>query len=138
MSGVNGRHNGRRIVLPVAVLSAQNPTDLTLVRASALLDTGATVSGIGPRLISELGLLSHQKRRLISATNISFVDYYLFRIGLFENEGGQTNGLPYIFDGLDGFGWGHEGDFEVILGMDVLGRCDFSVSKSGNWQLNFG
>lgn len=123
--------------MPVAILSAVNPTNLTLVRANALLDTGATVSGIGPRIISELGLVSHQKRRLVSATQISFVDYYLFRIGLFSDDANLATNLPYIFDKIDGFGWGREGDFEVLLGMDVLSRCDLSVSRSGTWQLNF-
>ncbi|MEQ1549182.1 MAG: hypothetical protein ABL918_11140 [Chakrabartia sp.] len=138
---VNGRHNGRRIVLPVAILGAENPADLTHVRALALLDTGATVSGIGPRIIHELGLESHQKRRLVSATEIRFVDYYLFRIGLFAEQGdvsAQESSIPYIFGESDGFSWGREGDFEVILGMDILKQCEFSSDRSGQWALLFG
>lgn len=30
------------------------------------------------------------------------------------------------------------GGFYVILGMDVLRQCDFSVDRTGRWQLSFG
>jgi hypothetical protein len=138
---VNGRHNGRRIILPIVVLGAENPADLTFVDALALVDTGATVSGIGPRIITTLGLESHQKRRLVSATEIRMVDYFLFRLGLFANAGAPESTpplLPYIFNDIDGFSWGQAGDFDVILGMDILRRCDFLIDRAGNWSLGFG
>ena len=110
--------------------------------ARALVDTGATVSGIGPRGIAELGLTSHSKKPLKSATDEAFVDYYLFRIG-FEISGHETASadavrLPYVFDELDGFSWGRPGDFEVILGMDVLRMCDLSLMRDGRCSLAFG
>ncbi len=141
MLAVKGRHDGRRIIVPIAVLAAENPSDLTYVDALALVDTGATVSGIGPRIVAELGLESHQKRRLVSATEIRMVDYFLFRLGLFTGTFGEipTNPtLPYIFNDIDGFSWDQAGDFDVILGMDVLRKCDFAIDRAGNWSLAFG
>ena len=93
--------------------------------ATALLDTGATVSGIGPRVINQLALLTSGKNRLGSATDEAFVDYYLFRLGLFSTDQLLLDqlgpgDLPFLFDEIDGFSWSRATDFDVILGMDVV------------------
>ena len=111
--------------------------------ATALLDTGATVSGIGPRVIAGLGLKSYAKNRLGSATEERFVDCYLFRLGLFSTEQVALEqlgpgDLPFIFGDLDGFSWSRIADFDVILGMDVLSRCDLDISRAGRCTLTFG
>lgn len=111
--------------------------------ATALLDTGATVSGVGPRIIRQLTLLSSGKNRLGSATDEAFVDYYLFRLGLFSTEQLQLDqlgpgDLPFLFDEIDGFSWSRQTDFDVILGMDVLSRCDLHLDRSGRCVLQFG
>jgi hypothetical protein len=132
---IEGVSDGRQIILSIAVLGSDNPTDLTFINASALLDTGATVSGIGPRIISELGLESHGKRPLGSATEIRMVNYFMFRLGIFSQP---EQPLPYIFRELEGFGWPEPKSFDVILGMDVLKQCDFSMDRKGSWSLAFG
>lgn len=134
--------SGNRILLDVLVFKPGSPSDLTGLDARALLDTGATVSGISPRIVAELGLQSHTKKRLKSATEERFVDYFLFRIGWNINPEiesiGQPASFPFIFDELDGFGWGLAGDFDVILGMDVLRQCDFQLQRGGRCRLTFG
>jgi hypothetical protein len=117
-------------------MRADPPSDFTHVAAVALVDTGSTVSGIGPRLIAELGLESHQKRRLKSATEERFVPYFLFRLGLWPD--GDRSALPFIFDGLDGFGRSRSSDFEVILGMDVLGRLNLSTRALQEAVVRYG
>jgi hypothetical protein len=88
-------------LLDLRVLRGGDSTDMTSMTARALLDTGATVSGIGPRVVAELGLASHSKKRLKSATDEVFVDYYLFRIG-FDLPGSELETdawrLPFIFN----------------------------------------
>jgi hypothetical protein len=129
----------RQILLDVAILSSRDPTDLNHNIYTALLDTGATSSGIGPKVIHELGLRSHQKKPLSVATEMRMVEYYLFRIGLFMNSmPGDLNTLPYIFEDTEGFSWKEQKSFDVILGMDIIGKCDFSLNKNGQWKLNFG
>lgn len=137
------RRKANRFLLPVAVLRPGDPTDLTYFDAIALLDTGATKSGIGPRPIAELGLESSGKSRLRSATDEVFVDYYLFRLGLYTTEQivAETVGpgdLPFIFEELNGFSWSKPGDFDVILGMDVLSLCDIHLTRNGRCRLIFG
>lgn len=136
------QRKNNRFLLPVAVLRPGEPADLTRFDATALLDTGATKSGIGPRPIRELGLKSYGKNRLRSATDEVFVEYYLFRIGLYTTEQLEANSLvsgdlPFIFDALDGFSWRRDGDFDVILGMDVLSLCDVNLSRDGSCRLIF-
>lgn len=135
MRSVKGKHDGRQLILSVAVLGSDNPTDLTFVKARALLDTGSTVSGLGPEIISQLGLKSYGKRPLGSATELRLVNYFFFRIGLF---GVQESELPYVFADLDGFGWPEPKSFDVILGMDVLSKCDLQIDRGGSWSLAFG
>ena len=142
MRELSCRLNRSRYLLPVAVLRPGHAIDLETYTATALLDTGATVSGIGPRVIAGLGLKSYGKNRLGSATEERFVDYYLFRLGLFSDDqvGSEQlapSDLPYIFDELDGFSWSRTADFDVILGMDVLARCDVSLDRNGRCTLRF-
>ncbi|MBJ7441405.1 MAG: hypothetical protein JHD35_20630 [Sphingopyxis sp.] len=143
MQAIEGRHDGRKILLPVHILRPGHALDLTSVEVMALLDTGATTSGIGEPVINKLGLISYGKKRLKSAREESFVPYYLFKIGLCDNRADPSRDmpsikLPYIFPETDGFSWSHATDFQVILGMDVLRKCDLNSMRDGRWVLTFG
>jgi Aspartyl protease len=133
---LKGQSDGRQILLNVAILGSRNPTDLTFFECVALLDTGATSSGIGPRVIRELGLRSHEKKLLSVATEMRMVEYFLFRVGLFPVGGdGVRSSLPFVFAEIDGFSWVAAKTFDVILGMDVLSQCAFTLSRTGAWTL---
>ena len=56
MSPIEWTHDGRRVLLPISILRPSPATDLTAVSVTALVDTGATVSGIATRVIRELDL----------------------------------------------------------------------------------
>lgn len=135
--------SGRRILFPVRVFRPGKAADMTSVAATALLDTGATVSGLGPHVVKELGLRSHMKKRLLSATEEVFADYYLFRIGLYTTAqmGDIAEALatwPFLFDEVEGFSWCRDADFDVILGMDILAQCDVVLGRHGTCQIRFG
>jgi hypothetical protein len=137
----SGHHDGRKIILPLAILGSDNIADLTFISATGLLDTGASCSAIGPRNISELGLIPYEKRNLIVATEDRLVDYFLFRVGLFDSsgdDGGSRAQLPYVFPDIDGFGMRPSSYFDVILGMDVLRHCELHIDRIGHWRLSFG
>lgn len=137
MASLEGRHEGRKILLPVAILRSVDPADLTHVRVIALLDTGATSSAISPRVIGELGLEPFEKRHLTVATENRLVDYYVFRVGLFDSSM-EGAAFPFVFGETRGFGMSSTLGFDVILGMDVLRQCDFRLDRTGHWQLSFG
>ncbi len=115
-------------------------TDFTSYQALALIDTGATTSGITPKVIAALGLTSLGKRPIGSAQGEGQADRYMFRIGLrppnFDWD--DAPNLPYLFDAIMGFGLGSGFKFEVLLGMDILSQCDFRMDRFGNAVLSFG
>lgn len=139
MPSLEGRLSAnRQLLLPIAVLASRDPSDISFVDAVALIDTGATSSGIGPKIVEKLRLKSHQKKPLSVATELRLVDYYLFRIGFVDGDAVSQNSLPYIFTETDGFSWLEQKSFDVILGMDVISQCDLHVMRNGSWQLSFG
>lgn len=143
MRELSVRLRRNRFLLPVAVLKPGDLADLNYRLFTALLDTGATVSGIGPRVVDAFALRSYGKNRLGSATEEVFVSYYLFRLGLFSSEQLDAEqlgpaDLPFLFEEIDGFSWARETDFDVILGMDVLSRCEVNLDRHGRCTLRFG
>lgn len=132
-----------RYLFPVRILRADSASDMTSFEATALLDTGATVSGIGPSVIEALDLRSHMKKRLLSATEEVFADYYLFRVGFhttrqLERVEQAISEWPYLFPEIEGFSWMRRGDFDIIVGMDILSQCDVAISRQGECCLTFG
>jgi hypothetical protein len=139
LGSLEGRIGDRQVTLEVAILGSREPLDLTHRRYSALLDTGASTCGIGPRVIGDLSMRSHQKKPLSVATELRMVDFYFFRIGLFSHDDNEhANGLPFVFAETQGFSWSEQKSFDVILGIDVLKQCDFAMSRNGRWTLKFG
>lgn len=141
MPELSFRHDGRRVLLEIAVLKPGGWEDFRWVTATALLDTGATVSGLGAPLIRKLGLVSYGKRVLKSARDEAPVPYFIFRLGLFPDvHSPAPDGLrvPFVFSELDGFGWMRDADFDAILGMDVLRQCDLRMDRDGTGSLSFG
>jgi hypothetical protein len=137
MSQINWLHDGRRITLPVRILRADNPFDLTFLDAVALVDTGATVSGIDESFAEKLGLEPLGKRPLQSAHGLGHTERFMFRIGLMP-DGSDQMSLPFIFDASYGFGLRGSEHFTALIGMDILRQCDFSIDRHGRCRLVFG
>lgn len=120
------RRERSRILVDVVILRPDPPSDLTSLSVRALLDTGATTSGVSRSVAERLGLPSVGKRPVGTAGGLILVDRYLFRIGF-----ATAGGLPFIFDEIAGFELVEMTNFEAVLGMDVLGRCDFEMRRDG-------
>lgn len=122
-------------------MDARNPTDLSFLEVSALLDTGATGGAISPRIINHFGLEPFEKRYLKVATEDRLANYYYYRIGLFPDisaDHSLSSGLPFVFGEIVGFGMQSSSNFDMIIGMNLLKQCDFSMNRSGAWTLAFG
>jgi hypothetical protein len=50
----------------------------------------------------------------------------------------SVNEWPYLFAEIEGFGWLRRGDFDVIIGMDILSQCNVVLSRQGECHLSFG
>lgn len=136
---ISWHSDGRRILLPVAILAPSPSSDLTSVDGQALVDTGSTISGITRHVAEKLGLSGRGKRPLSSAQGEGQAERYLFRIGLTPDaEAGSTPSFPFIFEEVMGFELTNAFQFEALLGMDILGRCDFTTKRDRSCTLRFG
>ncbi len=140
MSRIEWSHDRRRILLPVCIFRPHDPTDptdLTHVRARALVDTGATASAIDVSIAARLQIESHGKRPLQSAHGLGQAERFFFRTGIYPDDA-SPNSLPFIFDDLFGFGLMGAEHFDALIGMDILSQCEFSMDRRGRCILSFG
>jgi hypothetical protein len=106
---------------------------------SALLDTGATVSGITPRVARALDLAPRGKRPLESARAEEQAERYLFRIGLNPDRApGEPPAFSFVFEDIVGFELGEHFHLDMLLGMDVLSQCMFQMDAAHRCQLTVG
>jgi hypothetical protein len=129
----------RRILIPALVLAPYPVTDLTGSEAKALIDTGSSISGVARRVADELNLTRLGKRPLTSAQGQGQVERCAFRLGLRpDREVADVPVFPFVFDEVIGIELTNAFEFEALIGMDILGQCDFSTSRDGRCSLRFG
>lgn len=139
MPSIEWRRERRRILLPVQILLPFPVTDLTGVEATALVDTGSSVSGVASALAERLRLKGLGKRPLLSAQGLGQVERYSFRIGLSSrHSSGSAPTFPFIFSELIGIELTTTFEFDALVGMDVLAQCDFAMDRTGRCSLSFG
>ncbi|MEM8697448.1 MAG: retroviral-like aspartic protease family protein [Pseudomonadota bacterium] len=139
MPSVRFRHDNRRVIIPITLLPPWPPDSLDGLETNALLDTGATTTGITPRVVEQLKLESLGKRPLGSARGDELAERYLVRIGLVDRDGDPNEPrFPYIFSEKMVFALKNSFRLDALLGMDVLSECDFEMNRNGNCVLRFG
>lgn len=123
----------------MTVLPAYPATDLTGVDATALIDTGSSVSGVALRLARELGLARLGKRPLASAQGEGHVERYALRVGLRPDAAAAAvPAFPYVFQEVIGIELTNAFEFSALIGMDILSQCDFEMRRDGRCRLAFG
>jgi hypothetical protein len=139
MPSIEWRRERRRILLPIQILPPFPVTELTGVDAIALIDTGSSISGIAVGLADKLGLEALGSRPLVSAQGRSQVERYSFRIGLpVGPPSGAVPSFPFVFPEVVGMELTNAFQFNALVGMDVLGQCDFTTERAGRCRLGFG
>jgi len=138
MSVIEWTRERRRILLPIVILRPYPVTDLSGASATALLDTGSSVSGVSSQLAEELGLAQLGKRPLVSAQGEGQVERYAFRVGLKPLLSTDAPAFPFVFSEVIGIELTNTFEFNALLGMDILARCDFTMSRDGQCSLRFG
>ena len=122
--------------MPILILRPTPTTDLTSVEAMALLDTGATISGVAKHVVRQLDLPRVGRRPLMSAQGLGQVERFLFRFGLKISD--SPSAFPYIFRETMGFEIVDGSSFDALIGMDILSQCDFEMRRDGTCRLSFG
>jgi len=136
MPVLEGRHDGRQILVSVLIAPPLAETSGQIATGTALLDTGASRSLITRELAQQLGLPTRGKRPLVSARGTELVDRYAFRIGFLL--GGPGPAQPYILDtDLIGSEFRDHGSFNVIIGMDILATGDLMLRRDGSYRFEF-
>lgn len=72
------------------------------------------------------------------ATEQRLVDFFVFRLGLFADGDDDASRWPHVFAETEGFQIRQSHNFDVLLGMDVIGQCDLEINRNGTWRLGFG
>ena len=109
------------------------------IEGRALLDTGATISGIRQSVADALNLRPIGKRPLASAHGQWNADRYVFSIGFAPDHApDEPAGFPYLFEAVSGFGLNNSFGFEALIGMDILSECAFAMARDGRCRLSFG
>ena len=134
MSHYEWRRESNRVLLGVLVFGPGDALDLTSVSATALLDTGATTSGISLAIARELALPTMDKRPVQTANGLLITRRFLSRLGLPQH----ASPAPFVFDDTLGFELKDDISWPVLIGMDILSRCDFTMRRDGRCTLAFG
>lgn len=117
--------NGNAIIIDVIIafcLQFEDSAKEISVKVKGLVDTGASGSCISQRLVSACRLEKLSALKIISAQGASIVPVYEVDMILPNNT---------RFNRMSVMEVATSGKFDVIIGMDILSKCDFAVSNSG-------
>ena len=138
MSEISWRYSNRRLLFEILISSLGPETDFRPVKAIALIDTGATRSGVCPSLIEKLGLRWIGRVRLETATEERMVGTHYCSLAIAHPGDDQSSQQPFFFGEFEVLRLKQSQTFEVIVGMDFLIQCDLIVERSGICTLRFG
>lgn len=142
MAEIRWRHSGQRLVLPVAVLpslAAVNSSQMEIVEA--LIDTGATGTGLRPDVADRLQIPGRGRRRVQTANGDILVPEFRIRLGffpgIFETEAGRSvAGMPHVLEqGLLVYALREFFAYPLLVGMDVLSQCDLELRRDRSTRL---
>ena len=122
----------------VLILPPYPVTDLSGVEARALLDTGSSVCGVTATVAKALNLARLGKRPLTSAQGEGQVERLAFRIGFQPDHAPAEPTFPFVFEEVIGIELTNAFEFDALIGMDILGKCDLKMRRDGYCRLAFG
>ena len=138
MPAVNFRHDRRQIIVPTAIYRPNNPQYFEVARA--LVDTGASISGVSRAVADRLDLPRRGKQLITTPSGQHVARLYAAGIGLFPSQSGEFDrvSLPHMLPDVFMMIECSPGtQFDILLGMDVLGQCDLYIRPDGTGALIF-
>ena len=138
MPVVSFTHDRAQILIRVAILPPEDAPDPTRMKfARGLIDTGAVATGIVPAIAADLQLPRLGKTIITTPAGDYVARRFQFRLGLFPDLPGEST-LPHVLPHeLLGIGCSPGQAFEVLIGMDILGRGDLTISSKGHGSFAF-
>ena len=107
----------------------------------ALIDTGAQRTCLGRTVIRKEGLIHHSKKPIQNVHGVELHYLYWARVGFFcerldsihDPLGSATYyGLPDPIEVID---IASNQNFDAIIGMDFISRCDLTMARDGEFTL---
>ncbi len=135
MPEVRFAHDRRQLLIPVAILP---PESFQFERVTGLIDTDASISGVSRSIAAKLGLMRQGKMVISTPRGDHSTPIYTFMIGLFPQGEGASGAMPFVLsDEFAGIESSPGGRFEVLIGMDVIGRGRLVVEPGGTGSFSF-
>lgn len=106
-----------------------------------LIDTGAQITCVTRSAAARANLQPRGKKRLGNVSSIEMHTAYVFVLGVwYEIDEGQSQNQTrgyYGFDPIMGCDFKDNADFDVLIGMDLIGQGNFSTTRDGEflWDL---
>jgi len=145
-----GRHDRSQAFLNVSILddaliariaAASNAGDIYSLHVfKALVDTGSQTTCISRAVAESLGIKPIGKVPIRGVAGGSYHNYYLFKVGFpFGNlEGdGTVTSLHISSVAVEGVEMTVGGNFDVLLGMDIIGLGSLKVDGDGSFSFSF-
>jgi predicted aspartyl protease len=106
----------------------------------ALIDTGATGTGIRQDVAMRLALEKRGRRRIFTANGDIIADEHLIRIGMyvgdFPDSFDLAGRLPFVLEEeVMAYALHPNFSFEMLIGMDIISQMDLSLSRTGEVSL---
>jgi Aspartyl protease len=114
---------------------------LSLHLYTALLDTGASITCISNKVVTDVKLAPTGKTQMTGSTGNSPVNTYQFNVGFLfnpiQNPSGQISGQLNLHF-VDGCEFSNTGlGFDILMGRDILCKGHLSLSFDGHFILSF-
>ncbi len=143
-----GEHNNSQIFLDVAIVPVTSNSQRAELppRFRALLDTGAQLTCITSAVATKMGLSSIGMIPIQGASGVQSHNSYLFQVGLFRDilvAGNDENlvsqrKLSTLNKDITGAEFNSmAGEFDVLLGMDVISTGSLKVEGNGTFSFSF-
>ena len=143
MPSVSARLDGNRIIVPAGLVPISthrqgdlesDPAPFTVFPMRALLDTGASRTCITNSVVQRCGLQEFTKIRIRNVRQENFHSAFVFSIGFYADA--LSGGIaPFVGIDLEIIGaeLGDQTGFEMLVGMDVMSRCDLDLRRNGTF-----
>lgn len=148
MPSLSGKLENGRIIIRVGIRPFQpyEPVEGTSTPATwdyhefrALVDTGAVRTCITERVVQKLNLKRRGRADIWNIKRSESHWTYLFHLGIWPDVEDPYS-LPTIFGigpEIEGIDVGNHPYFDVLLGMDVVGRGSLYLEVDGSFRLTF-
>lgn len=148
-----GKHDCSQVFLSVAIFddsvatsfaSTGNESEPVSMHVfNALVDTGAQATCITSAAAEKVGLLPIGKVAIQGVAGLSFHNNYLFRVGFpfgaaGERREARLRNLHVVTAPIQGAELNvRDCDFDVLLGMDIIGIGSLKIDGDGSFSFSF-